>query len=263
MENEDEKTAVVLSKKQEARINIIAPLYKRGYGIMELQREVKTRLNLDTYALTTVRNDIKLMLAEWKEARLSAVDEAVTLELARIDEMIRESWSAWERSKENSVRKTQRQRALPVVSDDVGKSLSQGSQDDVAVVAMEQEQVEETNVGDPRFLQLVNQLSSERRKILGLYAPEKHEVTGANGGTIKTESFGGFNFLPWTDNLENSEGTKLAAGERPVIDYAEIVDAPAEVQAENIEEQEIMLIQDFPEDTDEQSKDKLETAGSL
>lgn len=53
--------------------------------------------------------------------------------------------------------------------------------------------------------------------------------------------FTGFGFLPWTPGLTNSEGTRIASGEEiqelppaeqkeeePVIDYAEIIDAPSQ-----------------------------------
>lgn len=222
----DEKQELVeLSRQQHSRITIISQLYKRGYSTSEIRNEVAKRLDCK-YDLRTCRTDIAVMLKEWKESRLGNIDDVISLELARIDEMTREAWVAWERSKENSKKTVQRQKAMP--NDEEG-----GKPDDVSIISMEQEQVEESQVGDPRFLQLINQLSAERRKILGLYAPERHEITGADGGAIETK-FTGFSFLPWTDGLANSEQTKIASGEEikelpvpepeeRVVDYAEIV----------------------------------------
>lgn len=217
----DNKAELVeLTRQQQSRITIISQLYKRGYSAREIRDEVAKRLDYSEYTLRTCQNDIKAMLEEWKSIRFKDINDVVSLELARIDEMTREAWVAWERSKDNSKKTIQRQRAMP----------NEEGGEDVSVVSMEQEQVEETQVGDPRFLQLINQLGAERRKILGLYAPERHEVTGADGGPIEGK-FAGFSFLPWTDGLQNSGQSKVASGEtvelieeeKPEIDYAEIV----------------------------------------
>lgn len=213
------------TQDQVRRMDIISQLYRRGMSVHAIQREVMTRLNLETYSLASVKSDIKQMLAEWREARINRLDDAVELELARIDEVINEAWGAWERSKENSKRTTQRQRAAPV-----GEGVE--SADGVAVVSMEQEQSEETQVGDPRFLEIVNKMGAERRKLLGLYKPERVELTGAEGEPIKAEVFHGFQFIPWTGGLNNSEQTKIASGEvveelppaEPEPVYAEIID---------------------------------------
>lgn len=217
-----------LSSLRLQRIEIISQLYRRGKSVHYIRTEVMKRLDLKEYSTRTCSNDISEMLKEWKEARLKRVDEIIELELSRTDELIDEAWEAWERSKKNSVRTTQRQRAMPIVEE--GGGIPSTTTDGVSVVSMEQEQMEESQTGDPRFLELINKLSSERRKMLGLYAPEKLELSGTNGEPIKQEhTFAGFSFLPYTEGLQNSNQSRIASGEiqeqkekEPV--YAEVID---------------------------------------
>lgn len=114
-----------------ARLEIVATLYKRGYSIRKIQSEVMKRLDLRTYALGTVHSDIKILMEEWRENRIEDMDAALQLELERIDDMVKEAWEAW------------------------GKSKT-----------------------DPRYLEIINKLLIERRKLLGLYAPEKKDIQG-------------------------------------------------------------------------------------
>ena len=69
-----------------ARLEIVSTLYKRGYSYRKIREEVMKRLDLSTYSLQTVQNDVQTLLREWRDSRLEDTDELVTLELARIDE---------------------------------------------------------------------------------------------------------------------------------------------------------------------------------
>ena len=84
---------------QIVRLDIIAGLYKRGYSYREIREEVMSRLDLQSYSLRTVHKDIQQLLEEWRETRIENFDHAVQLELERIDEIIKEAWAAWDKSK--------------------------------------------------------------------------------------------------------------------------------------------------------------------
>lgn len=150
-----------------ARMEVVSELYKRGYSYREIQKEVITRLGLSSYALGSVHKDVQQLLAEWREYRITKVDEVLQLELERIDELIKEAWIAWEKSKEDYQRKRGKRQGMPLDSGNGG----------IETLRVEEVNEDVTCYGDPRYLDVVNKNLIERRKLLGLYAPEKREVS--------------------------------------------------------------------------------------
>lgn len=151
------------------RLDIVARLWKRGYGYREIRDEVMKRLNLPTYSLGTVSRDVKTLLTEWQENRLDNMDNALDLELQRIDDLVKEAWSSWEQSKEDYLREKTKLKGTPAYG---------GGDDGSSVKTRSVEKTTENmrSVGDPRFIDTINKLLQERRKLLGLYAPEKQDV---------------------------------------------------------------------------------------
>ena len=123
-------------QEREARLEIVSRLYKRGMAITNIRLEVMKKLNLPTYARSTTKKDIKILLDRWREDNNANIGSAIELELARIDDTIAELWSQWEQSKKKF------------------------------------------GIGDPRYIAEIRQQLVERRKLLGLYAPERREVKG-------------------------------------------------------------------------------------
>ena len=163
------------NKIKEGRKEIEAPLYKRGWSIKAITEEVKTRL--DTRCSTrTVWNDIREMLDEWRAARIQDVDARLQLELERIDDAVRELWEQWEKSKEDWVREHNKRVGVPVDSEGGG---GEGTE----IVTVKRENVTENVVGlgNPSYIAEIRQQLAERRKLLGLYAATKTEVTGKDG----------------------------------------------------------------------------------
>lgn len=160
-----------------ARLEIVSGLYKRGYSLRKIQAEVMKRLGLSSYSLQTVHGDVNTLLKEWRDNRLSDMEDAIQLELERIDDTVRELWEQWEKSKSDYNRTTNIRRGQP-------KRKKQGDQPDRAEDnSIETTQIEEsrTNVvglGNPAYISEIRQQLQERRKLLGLYAPEKKEVSG-------------------------------------------------------------------------------------
>lgn len=156
------------------RQDIVAQLYKRGYSYTEIRREVMARLDLASYSLSTVHKDVNTLLEDWRKCRLDNLDYALQLELQRIDDLIKEAWAAWEKSKEDGVAKSSKQKGIPVADGEDGEG-------GVQTVSIEQKQKELHPCGDPRYLDMIHKLLIERRKLLGLYAPEKREVDHRGG----------------------------------------------------------------------------------
>lgn len=154
---------------QEARLPIVAELYKHGYSYREIREEVMARLGLSSYSSRTISKDIKRLLAEWREQRLTDTDELMQKELAVIDDIIKEAWIAWNKSKTDKTQRSAKQKGVPGEED---------SGTDVVTLQMEQATKELICYGDPRYLDVIDKQAKERRKLLGLYAPEKKEFTG-------------------------------------------------------------------------------------
>lgn len=164
-------------KRRLQRLEIISPLFKRGYSYRQIQKEVMARLELENYSLPTVKADIDFLLKEWQEFRITNVDANIQLELQRIDNIVREAWGAWEKSKEDYKRIRQQQDRVPVGGDAGGD----GEEGDLSLVHASQTTENVVECGDPRYLDVINRQLQERRKLLGLYAPEKQvSVSSAN-----------------------------------------------------------------------------------
>lgn len=156
-------------QRMEARLPIVAELYKHGYSYREIREETMARLGLSSYSSRTISKDIKRLLAEWREQRLTDTDELMQKELAVIDDIIKEAWIAWNKSKTDKTQRSAKQKGVPG---------EEGSGTDVITMQMEQATKELICYGDPRYLDVIDKQAKERRKLLGLYAPEKKEFTG-------------------------------------------------------------------------------------
>lgn len=154
-----------------ARLEIVSGLFKRGCSRRKIQSEVMKRLDLPTYSLQTVQRDIQTLLEEWRESRLEDTDELVTLELARIDETCQELWEQWEKSKENFTKQTRKQKGSP-------SRDAQTGQTSIRTYQTERTETDVQGLGDPAYITEIRRQLEERRKLLGLYAPEKKDVQG-------------------------------------------------------------------------------------
>lgn len=154
---------------QIVRLDIISELYKRGYSYRDIRDEVMARLDLPSYSLRTVSKDVNKLLEEWRETRIDNTDLALQLELERLDSIVKEAWAAWEKSKTDYERKKAKQQGIP------GSSEEENS---IITVKLEQQKEEVICYGDPRYLDIIHKALIERRKLLGLYAPEKKDISG-------------------------------------------------------------------------------------
>ena len=154
-----------------ARLEIVSTLYKRGYGIRKISSEVMRRLGLESYSLSTVHSDIKSLLAEWREGRIDDMDAALQLELERIDDTVRELWEQWEKSKTDYTKTARKQKGSPSRDNETGQTS-------IRTYQTERTETEVIGLGDPSYISEIRQQLVERRKLLGLYAPEKKDIQG-------------------------------------------------------------------------------------
>jgi hypothetical protein len=137
----------------------VADLYLKGW----LQADIAAELSIDQ---STVSRDLKALQKAWMASALVDIDAVKGRELAKVDQLEREYWVAWERSCEDAETVTQKT-----------KGTVQRRQDDdgtfVAERPAEATKVSKGQAGDPRFLQGVQWCIDKRCKIMGIDAPQK------------------------------------------------------------------------------------------
>ena len=151
-----------------ARLDIIAELYKRGYSLRKITEEVKRRLNIPKLAVSTTYNDVQTLLKEWRESRIENIDQALQLELERIDDTTAELREQWDKSKEEA-QKTTTTRS--------GRIKGKGGSG-IETDAVSESRTNVGGLGNPAYIAEIRQQLIERRKLLGLYAPEARQVKG-------------------------------------------------------------------------------------
>ena len=112
---------------------------------------------------------------------LRKADDTVAAErkraLVKLDKMEETLWDAWDRSLKDELVRT------------MGKVTDEGSGDGAGQAEgseRKSDNVRKVNRdGDAAFTRQILDIQDRRAKILGLYAPEKKEVTGANGGPLQ------------------------------------------------------------------------------
>lgn len=108
--------------------------------------------------------DIAIIQKRWRADTSINIDEAKQKELARIDTLEREYWTAWERTLDERT-KTRTEQSTA------------GKDSKTAKATIEKE----TMLGNPAYLNGVQWCISERCKLLGLYAPTKIAPTTPDG----------------------------------------------------------------------------------
>lgn len=171
-------------KQKEARIVIVSELYSKGKSFREIRSEVIRRLDLGSYSLKTVHDDIETLLKQWRSERLDKTDQAVTLFLERNRQHYEEARLEWDRSRKDRYRTDTKRKGVPI-----GKKGGKGDTDnpaDIITVMREEKKIQELGEGDPRYMELMIKCEEQRAKLLGLYAPEKKELTGPKGAPLSS-----------------------------------------------------------------------------
>lgn len=142
----------------------VARRYLRGEFQVDIAKAISDQRD---YAITQqqVSWDLAAIREEWKRSAVRDFDDAKAQELARIDELERTYWHAWERSLEAASKTTQH----------LNHMGDEGPKPSRAIVETTE------RVGDPRFLEGVQHCIDKRIKLLGLNAPDKIAPTDPTG----------------------------------------------------------------------------------
>jgi hypothetical protein len=141
----------------ESRRSQVAELFLRG---VKRQGELARQVGVDR---STVSRDLKVLNARWKESGVRDLDAAKGQELDRLDQLEREYWDAWQKSKGPHEVTTTEQ--------------TTGGDGERARAAIRTEEQH----GDPRYLAGVQWCIEQRCKLLGLNAPQKIAPTTPDG----------------------------------------------------------------------------------
>jgi hypothetical protein len=200
-----QKLAAISLKNPGASSKELAIIFSETYG-----KDIPDR---------TVRYDLQILRKQWKESALRDIEQARAIELQRLDHFEQEVWFAWRRSLENRQKEiverlsqqiakaTQAELASSlareladkneyvteevletIIANAIEASLDNGEDDETFVHKITQ--VTEGSAGNPQYLAQIHRIQQDRRKILGVYAPELHaihmekkiEVKGYKGG---------------------------------------------------------------------------------
>jgi hypothetical protein len=155
------------TKTQRERDNRrISQLYLQG----ELQADIAASLSLSQ---ATVSRALKALQAEWLRSALIDINEAKARELAKIDALEVEYWSAWKRSQEDAEVENLEQIGKPqtVKNKETGQDEQQ-----IVNAHLKKSTRREGQSGNPAFLEGVRKCIEMRCKIIGIEAPVKSEI---------------------------------------------------------------------------------------
>lgn len=185
-------TGAELNKRQrqkanqlkEARLQIVSELWLKGWSCRKIAEEATKRLQTaKPINQSTIKKDKDLLLRQWHEDNMGNVEDWVQLELARIDECILELWKEWEKSKQDST-KQEAQKEEVLLAGKEGSDGKGGKPTKLPVTKTKQKQSLVQGMGNVAYIVEIRQQLMERRKLLGLYQPERREVTGKDGAPL-------------------------------------------------------------------------------
>lgn len=157
---------------------VIARLYCQGKTQAEIGKQVGISQQQVSY-------DLKIIQKQWLKSSLVDIDTAKARELAKLDQIEREAWLAWERSQQNKeVRSVETENIVPEEKPIDPPIKGKGLMDALklcpgAKFTMKQE----GQAGDPRFLEAALKCVAKRAEIFGLDAPKK--ISNPDGGPVE------------------------------------------------------------------------------
>lgn len=166
------------TKKREIAVRraLIAGYFRRGIRKqMDIVRKLEDEHGL-IHTQATVSRDLKVLYKEWQQSALVDIDAIKGLILDEIADVTAEAWRSWKLSQHptETVIEEMSSRAgtsAKIRRETKGIKITELTKDGKPVNPTEQ-------LGDPRFLAIVDKQIDKRIKIFGLNAPTKQEHSG-------------------------------------------------------------------------------------
>lgn len=152
--------------------------------------------------------DLQKLREQWLEEDLENYSLYIKEELSRLEAYENELWDAWRSSKADVTKERVEKAMRRVQEEEEGMDLDE----QFKLVINKVVTTTENSVGDARFLELIYKAQQERRKLLGLYAPARLNITEEHTLNIKGYA-GGVSPDDWPGKEENIvEGEFTDAG---------------------------------------------------
>lgn len=159
-------------------INDVIELYLKGLSGQNIQNHIKETQGF-TVAQKKVSAIINKEIAVWIKQKKELVENLKAHELAKVNRLEFEYWTAWQKSCGNTVSKTTEKTAKPVDKQVGMEVAAKKPKFDISKIS----ELKKNNAGDPRFLDGIQWCVEMRCKLLGLDAmqglPEKQPNQGA------------------------------------------------------------------------------------
>ena len=224
---------LVLKKQREVTMNTyfgtdqmsavayyVSDLVAKGFNEKQILDVVNKKYDLK-WNLSAVRTCKALLRKVWRAETACLIEDQVAQELASIQTQEKEAWEAWEFSKKGIKKSSKRTTHSTGDAPELTYDLTE---------IIDNENVTEGNI---KFLEHINELHKEKRKLLGLYAPDKRAVGAQEkGGPTAIQ----FNFVGDTNDGVGSKLAELLGGnmaafvapEQPVEEAQVVETKPAQ-----------------------------------
>lgn len=152
--------------QREADFGIVSSGLKAGRDFKEIAEQIS---NERSYSLThwQVKEDAKVVLGRWRDSHIFEIEEMKLIELARLNRVEAQAWAAWERSMSNYMHGSK-----------TSKTLAAAPNGKASVKEETTSQRTGTRVGDPRFLQIIQDCGRDRRRLFALDPKDPDLGTG-------------------------------------------------------------------------------------
>jgi hypothetical protein len=173
----------------------ITELKLQGYTDAQIRDILHEETGIDL-SRESITRDVGIIKKGWLEKRNDNYEALVNKELSRIDSLENEAWRAWRASCKDKERE---------VVERVARELSESDEEFEMIVSKATTIIDKSNgVGDPRFFDKIVAAQTERRKLLGLYAPAKLgiDIRQRNELVIKGYAFKNTSPDAWPDVVD-------------------------------------------------------------
>lgn len=198
----------------------VSDLVAKGFNEKQICECVNSKYELK-WNLRAVKVCLSLLRKVWRNETACLMEDHIARELASLKVQEKEAWEAWEFSKKGISKKKTRTEKKD------GDSAIEGSYNITEVI-----QEDDTTAGNPKYLERIMDIGKERRRLLGLYAPEKKSDKTNDLTAIQFNIVGGENAACAVNDLMGSLLNKKQPELKQSVQDVEIVN---EVPIQNTE----------------------------
>ena len=168
--------------EKEARLATVSRMYLRG----RYQHEIAAATGVTQQQISY---DLKTLMDRWKESGIRDLDAYKNEQLQKIDELERESWEEWYRSKnEREISVTEKFTSEPGVVAADGQVVRDTGAKNKPEMKTRAQLRREGQTGNTSYTATIQWCIEQRCKILGLEAPRRTELSGPDGAPVNIQA---------------------------------------------------------------------------